>query len=198
MDKILKNLSKIPHKIRVFLLKVFALFLFWKIAYGFFLGPSRIIDNYLTSKVGKDVVWVLKNGTKDAGFTSNETLKEDLFEGQLRKSYVTQIKYKGVNLIHIADGCNGLELFILYAGFIVAIPSPIKRKIIFAIFGVLLIHIVNILRCIGLVFIAINWRDQFEFAHHYLFKFTIYAIIFFLWAKFIDNAIKKEERDFAV
>lgn len=95
--------------------------------------------------------------------------------------------------MHIADGCNGLELYILYLGFLVAIPSSVKRKLFYGVFGALVIYLVNMFRCVGLAYMAIYWRDQFDFAHHYLFKVIVYGTIFLLWMGFAEKTFKSDE-----
>lgn len=195
MLKIRKALSdhfnKFPPKIRIFLSRILIMFLAWKLIYGFFLEPNRLLDDSLTMKVGKDVAWVLTTFTSDHNFQAAARISEKWFEGRLYQTPVTRIEYKGEKVMHIADGCNGLELFILYIGFIIAIPASWKRKLLFALAGVLIIHVVNILRCVGLAFIAINWRGQFEFAHHYLFKVIVYGVVFLMWVKFADKTFKE-------
>lgn len=188
---ICNHFNKFPAKIRVFLFRILVMFLVWKFIYGFFLEPQRIMDNPLTMRVGSDVAWVLTKMTSNNNFKAAARISDRWFEGKRYLTPVTRIEYKGQKLMHIADSCNGLELFVLYIGFIFAIPASLKRKLAFAIGGIAIIYIVNVLRCVGLAFVAINWRDQFDFAHHYFFKVIVYSIVFLLWVKFADKTLKE-------
>ena len=185
-----EHFNKFPPAIRSFLLRALIIFVLWKCIYGFFLEPNRTLDNSLTMKVGGDVAWVLKKLKSSQDYQAEARIDEKWFEGRLYAAPVTRIEYKGKKLMHIADGCNGLELFVLYLGFIFILPASLKRKFAFGIAGIFIIHIINVLRCVGLAFVAIHWRDHFEFAHHYLFKAVVYGIVFLLWVKFTDKIFK--------
>jgi exosortase/archaeosortase family protein len=50
--------------------------------------------------------------------------------------------------------------------------------------GLILIVLVNILRCTGLAMFAYFNPKVLFFAHHYLFKVMVYGIVFFLWVRF--------------
>lgn len=84
-------------------------------------------------------------------------------------------------MLFIADPCNGLELLVLYLIFIIALPATLKRKLFFVVAGLLIIHFVNILRCVGLVALLIHYDEYFNIAHHYIFKMAVYFTIFLCW-----------------
>lgn len=88
------------------------------------------------------------------------------------------------NVVSIEDGCNGLELMVLYIGFIVCMPATLKRKVIFGIIGPLLIYVVNVLRCAGVAYIIIYYPKFADFAHHYVFTFVVYGFIIGMWLIF--------------
>lgn len=187
------HFKKFPPAIRLFLLRIFVLFIVWKLVYGFLLQPDRILDGPLTMKVGGDVAWFLRKSFNSQDFQATDRISEKWFEGQQLKTPVSRIEYKGKKIMHIADGCNGLELYILYLGFLVAIPASVKRKLFYGVFGALVIYLVNMFRCVGLAYMAIYWRDQFDFAHHYLFKVIVYGTIFLLWIGFAEKTFKSDE-----
>ena len=96
--------------------------------------------------------------------------------------------HQGKDILLIADGCNGLELIVLYIGFIICFPSSILKKIIFILLGIGIIDLSNIIRCGGLVFLKRYYGyELFQFAHHYGFKITLYSIIFMMWVLFTKN-----------
>lgn len=190
---LIDHFKKFPVAIRLFLFRIFGLFIFWKIIYIFFLQTDRVLDRPLTMKIGSDVAFFLRKAFNSPDFKAADRISEKWFEGQYLKTPVSRIEYKGKKIMHIADGCNGLELFVMYLGFLVAIPASIKRKLIFGILGIVVIYLVNIFRCIGLAYLAIYWRDQFEFAHHYVFNVIVYGTIFLLWIGFAEKTFKKDE-----
>ncbi|MFZ9718713.1 MAG: exosortase/archaeosortase family protein, partial [Chitinophagaceae bacterium] len=73
-----------------------------------------------------------------------------------------------------------------------AMPASWKRKVIFAFTGAIIIHFVNLIRCVGLCALAINASVHFDFAHHYLFKIMVYSTIFLLWVQFMRKVSLKK------
>lgn len=90
-------------------------------------------------------------------------------------------------MVLVADGCNGLELFILYAGFIICFPGKIRYKLIFIPMGIILIYLINVIREI---FLALNYkffRESFEFNHKYTYVLVVYIFVFILWRIWIKK-----------
>lgn len=184
----LSFLNETPATIRAFLRNALIVFAIWKVVYLFFLLDARILDKPLTDHVGNSTAWFLNHCTPLDGFTATAIEKQSIFEGQIKFSEVSQVRHHGEDILLIADGCNGLELIVLFIGFILCFPSSIYKKIVFILFGVAIIDLANILRCGGLVFIKRFYDyDLFQFAHHYGFKITLYGIIFMLWMLFTKN-----------
>ena len=60
-------------------------------------------------------------------------------------------------------------------------PSKFWRKVLYIILGVILLDSINILRCVGLIYLREYFHAYFDFAHHYLFKATVYTATFLIW-----------------
>jgi len=177
--KSLKN--DIPLPIRLFLGKAVLLFVLWKLVYTFFLSDIRLLDQPLTEHVGEASVFVL-NGLGDmSGFSAKNEVSTYIEGAGLVTQKASQIYHYDRLVLHIADICNALELMILYIGFIVCMPSGFWRKVFYIIIGVILIDIINILRCVGLIYLREYYHAYFDFAHHYLFKATVYTATFLMW-----------------
>jgi exosortase/archaeosortase family protein len=181
-------LNETPAAIRAFLRNALIVFAVWKLVYFVFLLNDRILDKPLTNNVGEGTAWFLNYCTPLDGYSATAINKSSVFEGQLQLREVSQVRYLGKDILLIADPCNGLELIILYIGFILCFPSSIRKKIIFIFFGGGIIELANIVRCGGLVFLKRYYGyDLFQFAHHYGFKITLYGIIFMMWMVFTKN-----------
>jgi exosortase/archaeosortase family protein len=137
--------------------------------------------------VAKHSVWVLNKITAGNQFTAKPMVAVKNFEGEIQISRVSRIDRNGKPIMNIADECNGLELFVLYFGFLLAMPAKLKRKLWFGLGGILIIHAVNIFRCVGLGLLLMNWDTYFDIAHHYIFKIMVYSTIFILWVFFSKN-----------
>ncbi|MBM3440404.1 MAG: hypothetical protein FJX94_06035 [Bacteroidetes bacterium] len=130
-----KKIDAFPPEVKTFLLRSFVLFVIWKSIYIFYLGYERILDKPLTNIVGAHTAWVLNAFSAEKIFSSRELISIREFEGQYQVAPVSLVEKSGKKLLGIADGCNGLELFILYIGFIIAMPAVLKRKALFLIVG---------------------------------------------------------------
>jgi exosortase family protein XrtF len=176
--------NKIPVTVKQFLLRSLAILIIWKIIYLSFLLPTRLLDRPLSYSVAASSAWVLNLLTHSGAFvTKTETGLVSTDTGPTSMP-LTNIYYNGRNLVSIEDGCNALELFVLYGGFIVCMPALTRRKIIFIIGGILLIHVVNVLRWAGVAYIILNYPKYADFAHHYVFTFIVYGLIILLWLIF--------------
>ena len=99
----------------------------------------------------------------------------------------------GRKVVGIADPCNALELYILFIGFLICVPTTTKRFILFSLGGIAVIFVLNILRCAGMIWVNIHRNEVFDFAHHYLFKLIVYAAIFGGWVWYSKYLTKHEQ-----
>jgi exosortase/archaeosortase family protein len=178
-------LSEMPAQIRSFLTKALILFICWKLVYHLILFPVRIPDKQLTALTAQSTSVLYRNLLGE----QNVYYKEDNRDPNFPKS---AIYINNRRSIGIADPCNGLELYVLYIGFIFCIPTSIKRQTLFIATGILGIFILNSFRCFGLAWLNFHDYSIADFAHHYLFKMIIYAAIFYAWViysrKYFSNA----------
>jgi exosortase family protein XrtF len=184
-----------PKEVRQFLVRAFLLFVAWKSLYLFLWQAPRTLDAPLTRSVGVQTAWALNLFHGGATFTEREVFRRTVIEGAVILSPMSHVFQGNRRIIGIADNCNGLELFILYIGFILAMPTPWRRKIIYGLAGLAIVHVANILRCTGLAALMLYRDAYFEFAHHYIFKMMIYGTIFLLWVRFSRKISLKPAAD---
>lgn len=174
--------SQTPLSIRQFLLKGLLILVVWKIAYVLYLGPSGLLDKPLTALVGEHTSAVLNFLSTTANYSHKQvrfTVNDE--PDQLGEPVNAVIFYFGKPLLTIAHACNGLELFVLYTGFLICMPASFIRLILYLLTGTLLIYGMNVMRCAGLALLSNFKPGMLDFAHHYLFKIILYSIIFVLW-----------------
>lgn len=98
-----------------------------------------------------------------------------------------KIIYSGKYVSRIIEGCNALSVMILFVSFIVAFTGKFKKAIIFILFGLLLIHLLNIVR-IALLSVALYHYPQHEhILHAVIFPLIIYGIVFLLWVIWVNK-----------
>lgn len=186
---------QIPTRVKYFFYKSFALLIIWKLIYVSFLLPLRILDKPLTKIVANSAVEVI-NEIEDSNKYSSKLIKAHVLRDN-EGVWVNQaaIYYKQDKILAIEDHCNGLEIFILYMGFIICLPATFKRKAIFISLGLLMIFLVNVLRCVGLFYIIQNYPQYTTFSHHYLFTFFVYAFVIWLWLMFSKKLTIENEKN---
>lgn len=174
-----------PVQVRSFLKKALIIFIIWKLLYHLVLFPSRFPDKILTNITAQSTGFLYRNllNEKDVYF------KDDLRDRNFPKA---ALYINNERSIGIADPCNGLELFVLYIGFLFCIPTNPKRLTLYILLGIAGIFVLNSFRCLGLAYLNYHNYSIADFAHHYLFKMIIYAIIFYAWVlyskKYFANA----------
>jgi exosortase/archaeosortase family protein len=87
--------------------------------------------------------------------------------------------------LFIGHPCLAFDLMVMFAALIFAYPGNKKSKWWIIPAGCLLIQILNVIRMCLLTVAAKERLGSLEFEHHYLFKFTVYALIFIIWALWI-------------
>lgn len=181
MIKLKTLLSDIPTPIRLFLGKALLFFVVWKIVYIGFLLESKVLDHALTTHIGDACVEILNNWTSMSGFRAVRESKTSIYEGESTTEIASLILHNDKRVLYIADLCNGLELIALYIGFTVCMPSSFWRKVRYIIIGVIILDLVNISRCIGLIYLQEYYEYYFDIAHKYIFNVTVYSVTFLLW-----------------
>lgn len=83
--------------------------------------------------------------------------------------------------VWVGAACNGLVLYALFGGFVLAYPGPFGRKLWYVPLGIALIYALNVLRVAALALNQHYAPNSLNFNHHYTFTFIVYACIFGLW-----------------
>jgi exosortase family protein XrtF len=97
-----------------------------------------------------------------------------------RESHVPVTK-GGETVIEVFEGCNGINVIIVFLAFIIAFQGNFKLFVQFLFGGILLIYIINLLRIIALYCVALKFPDALYFFHKFFFTGIIYLIVFGLW-----------------
>lgn len=159
-----------------FLLLSAALYGSWLLCYEFLLKPWGQLDHIIT----ENITYFICLGLDWLGYTPHYNIAKNISETYI---YLGNI-YTPV--IRVGASCNGLELLVLFVIFIICYPST-RSKIPFILFGLLLIHIVNIARNFILTLMTIHQSPYFDLFHRYIFIFLVYGVIFTLWLWWTNN-----------
>jgi exosortase family protein XrtF len=171
----LKDLLK--NKISVFFLKAGVIYLVWFIVYEFIIKPYTKVDEKLIYHLISVCSFVLKLFNYDVFISTKQT------EMQM-------IGIDGSHPVWIGDPCDGLTVMALFSIFIIAFPGNYKNKLWFIPTGILLIHVLNIIRVICLTYIAYAHSEYLSFNHTYTFTIIVYVTVFAFWMIWVNKYSK--------
>jgi exosortase/archaeosortase family protein len=161
--QIKKTYHELPYNIKVFAKRGLLILTGWLLLYYLVLKPINIPDaqlTYLTQICTQKLLSII--------YSNVQLYAPDIYIGSRHVLIVT-------------NPCNGLELFVLYIGFLACIPASWKRFLAFVFAGSAVIFVLNIMRCAGLGIMSLHNSYLTDFAHHYLFKLVIYGVAFWGW-----------------
>ena len=161
-----------------FILLAFSIYILWFIIYDFVIEPDKRIDfglNVLLANSGSFLLRLL-------GYTADVSINGNKIS----------MRINSTSLLDVGNACNGLELFVLFVGFIICFPSGKANKWWFIIAGILSIHLLNSIRAAALALNQYYHPQSLHFNHHYTFTIIVYAYIFYLWILWVNRFSKSK------
>jgi exosortase family protein XrtF len=106
--------------------------------------------------------------------------------GQHAHSYKVEgrfssVIYLGKTGVKVGGECGGLELFVLFAGFILAFGGSPRNMAWYIPLGIVVIAVLNIIRISSLTLMTAYAPAYVDFNHKYTFVIIVYAAIFGMW-----------------
>ncbi|RKS25798.1 exosortase family protein XrtF [Flavobacterium endophyticum] len=90
-------------------------------------------------------------------------------------------------IARVVEGCNAMSVMILFVAFVIAFKGKWKHTVLFVLAGILIIHVLNILR-IALLAIALYHYPKYEHVlHGVIFPLFIYGVVFGLWVLWVQK-----------
>lgn len=163
--------------IAFFLLKAFSLLLLWYVLYELWLDPADILDKPLIQNLG----WLSAIVLKSIGYKTIDTTVD----------HMRIIGIDGTTGLWVGDPCNGATIFAIFSIIIGCYPGPVKHKLWFIPTGFAVIHILNVIRIVGLSIVTLKYPEYLDFNHTYTFTILVYAAVFALWMIWINKFSKK-------
>lgn len=187
--------QQLPAEVSTFLKRAVVLFIGWKLFYILVLIPREVPDAWLVRKTGEATASVLNVLYSKYDFYAKHTVRVRKYGNDTINATFSDVTASGGRgrIVGIYQACNALELMILYAGFIICFYGPLKRKLLFIVFGVLGLFALNVLRCVFLAWIVLDLPHYFAIAHKYVFNIVVYVLTFILWMFYVKGLKKKNE-----
>ena len=160
-----KNSSEIVK----FAINAFGLGLLWVVFYSFFRN-FEFVDKFYQIGTTKITNFIL---------ASCKFLLESI--GYKTVTFGKTVRIIGSPGVYLDKGCLARNLMGLFAGFMLAYPGLIKKKLWYLPLGLVVIQILNILRLSGMALITLCCPEHIDINHHYIFKIAVFGAIFFMW-----------------
>lgn len=170
----------LPMETSRFMLRAIIGVVVWKASYLLVLRPSGIPDDWLVRQLGSSTVRMLRM-LGEEGYSAQHSLQR-LKAGDPVLETVSVIHTGGDRaMLSIEPPCNGLDLMVLSAGFVLCYSGSWRRKLIFIPLCILSVYLMNILRCGLLCLLWAEIPQFFDSMHKFVFNLFAYACVFGLW-----------------
>ena len=156
----------------LFLLKAGGVYAAWQLVYDLVVLPDGRVDTWLS-------MTSVKLAAAGLSFVGWEIETAGRF-----------IACAGNRGVEIQNGCNGMDLLGLYAGFIIAYPGVLKKRMAFIVGGIGLIFIANVFRIAFFVLAILYYPNFWDSIHHwssYVFFYPIVLTLWYLWTTVSDR-----------
>lgn len=156
--------------------KFFLTYLILTLVYQSYLnsfGDNKI--DSITTQVAKNTKQLLEVFNQDFNYKFDKS-----------QSYILFF-YKQKSIARIIEGCNAINIIILFIAFLVSFTGKLKTTLLYILFGIISIYILNIFR-IAILCVLLNYYPGYEdLLHRIFFPLIIYGFVFVLWIIWITK-----------
>jgi exosortase family protein XrtF len=154
-------------------------YLIGNLLYGFYIESSYPLADPIT-------LWVSNQSSSLINLLIGRETKSVLSQ----VSPVVLILENGRSVLRIYEGCNGINVMVVFAAFVLSFGGFSKRGSLFILLGVLIIHLANLCRITLLFWVAKNYQNYFYYVHKYIFTAALYVIVLGLWWMWVYRITK--------
>lgn len=174
----MQNLWKTYRPFITFLGVFLGTYLVLSVFYSFYLSSFSDLKNQtdgFTILVSTQSEWLLRLLGYEASMVYHD--------GESWARLILEGKYTA----RIVEGCNALSVMILFVSFVLAFKGSRKNTLWFIPVGLLIIHLLNIVR-IALFSLALRFYPIYrEALHDIVFPLVIYGVVFILWVIWVQK-----------
>lgn len=92
--------------------------------------------------------------------------------------------------VRIVEGCNAVSVIILFISFVLAFSGKLKVTLLYILFGIVFIYILNVARIALLTVLLFHYPEKSHLLHGVLFPLIIYGSVFILWVFWVNKFSK--------
>jgi exosortase family protein XrtF len=167
-----------------FLLKAIGLYALWYLIYDLWLKKSGKFDDWIIDNIVHSSFNILT--------FLNYNVNVDHHKMWINSAVAS---------VNVGSGCDGLELYVLFAGFVLIFEGSWKHKIWFIPLGVFVIYFLNIIRVIALTLNGLYSKVQLDFNHKYTYTIIMYMVTFagwMIWVKYFAKTSQTNNEELEV
>ena len=154
-------------------------YLIGNVLYGLFIEWNYPASDAITNIVSHQSSWLINQ------WRGHETMALQSSTGP-----IVLIVENSNTILRIFEGCNGINVMIVFVAFIIAFGGVSKQGALFMMCGVIAIHMANLLRIALLFWVAKNHEMYFYYIHKYVFTAALYVIVLLLWLVWVSRIRK--------
>ncbi len=155
--------------------------LFMLILFGFHFLYSSLIDDSLMIPGLEGVYLFLRKIL----FTQSAWVVEHILRIDIVRQDEAMVFASGGAII-VNESCSAVKWFAHFLVLMLLFPGPWKHKAWFIPAGLIVTHLVNIIRVSGLAVVYVNKPQAFDFAHDYVFRPFFYLVLFLMWVVWVE------------
>lgn len=163
------------------LLRFIIIYLVLLFGYQFYLNGFKGNGLDYFSKMIAEQVRHIQNALNYPTQLYNDVPKEQVWF-YVKKDYVTRM----------VEGCNAVSVMILFLSFVFAFYKG-SKTFVFALIGLVLLYIMNVLRIVGLNIVMADYKEYGKISHDFIFPAVIYGSVVVLWLVWIKFFALKNE-----
>lgn len=158
-----------------FLAIFLALYLGLNVVYGLWIASYNASADPMTWAVTRQTSYILNLFGEETTVAPNPA----------KPSVSVQVGLRSA--LNVYEGCNGLNVMIVFVAFMMAFGGNKKKLAWFIPLGIVLIHLANLGRVVGLYYVAEYWQQYFYYIHKYAFTGIIYLFVLALWWWWVEK-----------
>ncbi len=89
--------------------------------------------------------------------------------------------------VEVVGSCSGLKQFYQWVILMLLFPGPWKKKLWYIPLGIIIIHMVNVMRIVILCMSVIYWPDKWNLLHDWILRPFFYVVIFSMWVIWVEK-----------
>ena len=158
----------------LFLVKFFVVYFSLTAGYSFYLNKNQVTEGVFSCAP------ITKMVTEQSEFVT-ELFGYDVYIDQNYQELSMMFMVNESYVVKIVEGCSSISIIVLFLAFIISFKGRWYHTIWYAIIGVILIYVVNILRIVLLALAIYHFPEYQAVLHNIVFPSIIYGMVFLLW-----------------